>query len=144
MENILLCTAKFLLDIPRPATIISATKSGFPAPFPDAAHRGNRMVRQTGRSATKNQKEDHMDQKQMFKQMFEFNKAAFDNTFNAMVMLQEQSERMANTMLEQATWLPQEGRKVITDWVDAYKKGRENFKKMVDESFHKVEEYFNK
>ncbi|RPJ72787.1 MAG: hypothetical protein EHM15_08455 [Desulfobacteraceae bacterium] len=85
-----------------------------------------------------------MDQKQMFKQMFDFNKAAFDNTFNAMVMLQEQSERMASTMLEQATWLPQEGRKVITDWVDAYKKGRENFKKMVDESFHKVEEYFNK
>jgi polyhydroxyalkanoate synthesis regulator phasin len=76
--------------------------------------------------------------------MFDFNKAAFDNTFNAMAMLQEQSERMANTMLEQATWLPEEGRKVITDWVDAYKKGRENFKRMIDENFQKVDEYFKK
>jgi polyhydroxyalkanoate synthesis regulator phasin len=85
-----------------------------------------------------------MDQKQFFKQMFDFNKAAFDNTFNAMVMLQEQAERMSNTMLEQATWLPEEGRKVIKDWVDAYKQGRENFKKIVDDNFQKVDEYFQK
>ena len=85
-----------------------------------------------------------MDQKQLFKQMFDFNKATFDNTFNAMVMLQEQTERMTSTMLDQATWLPEEGRKAVTDWVDAYKKGRENFKKMIDDSFKKVEEYFNK
>jgi hypothetical protein len=84
-----------------------------------------------------------MDQKQVFKQMFDFNKAAFDNTFNAMVMLQEQAERFASTMLEQATWLPEEGRKAITDWADAYRKGRENFKKMVDDGFQKVDKYFS-
>ena len=83
-----------------------------------------------------------MDQKQLFKQMFDFNKTAFDNTFSAIVMLQEQAERMTYTMLEQATWLPEEGRKVINDWVDMYKKSRENFKKMMDESFQKVDEYF--
>jgi polyhydroxyalkanoate synthesis regulator phasin len=83
-----------------------------------------------------------MDQKQLFKQMFDFNKTAFDNTFNAIVMLQEQAERMTHTMLEQATWLPEEGRKVINDWVDIYKKSRDNFKKMMDESFQKVDEYF--
>jgi len=85
-----------------------------------------------------------MDQKQLFKQMFDFNKATFDNTFNAMVMLQEQTERMASTMLDQATWLPAEGRKVITDWINAYKNGRETFKKMIDESFQKVDDYFKK
>jgi Spy/CpxP family protein refolding chaperone len=84
-----------------------------------------------------------MDQKQMFKQIFDFNKAAFDNTFNAMVMLQEQTEKMANSMLDQATWLPPEGRKVISDWIDAYKKGRETYKKMVDDGFQKVQEYFS-
>jgi polyhydroxyalkanoate synthesis regulator phasin len=84
-----------------------------------------------------------MDQKQLFKQMFDFNKATFDNTFNAMVMLQEQTEKMANSMLDQATWLPQEGRKVISDWIDAYKKGRETYKKMVDDGFQKVQEYFS-
>ena len=83
-----------------------------------------------------------MDQKQLLKQMIDFNKAAFDNSFNAMVMLQEQTERMANTVLEQATWLPEEGKKAINEWVNAYKKGREDFKKVVDDNFKKVEEFF--
>lgn len=83
-----------------------------------------------------------MDQKKLLKQMIDFNKAAFDNTFNAMVMLQEQTEGLANTVLEQATWLPEEGKKAINEWVSAYKKGREDYKKIVDESFKKVEDYF--
>ena len=75
--------------------------------------------------------------------MIEFNKATFDNTFNAMVMLQEQAERLANTLLEQATWLPEEGKKVIEEWVEAYKKGREDFKKAADENFKRVEDFFS-
>ncbi len=85
-----------------------------------------------------------MDQKQLFKQVVEFNKAAFNNTFNAMVTLQDQAERMTNTMLDQSTWLPAEGRKAVKDWVDACKQGRENFKQLVDDNFQKVEEHFTK
>lgn len=83
-----------------------------------------------------------MDQKQLFKQMVEFNKAAFDNTFNAMTMLQEQSEQLSNSMLSQASWLPEDGRKAIKEWVQSYKKGREDFKKMADENFKKVLSFF--
>ncbi|MGB8719743.1 MAG: hypothetical protein WCD46_10580 [Desulfobacterales bacterium] len=84
-----------------------------------------------------------MDQKQILKQMIDFNKATFDNTFNAMVMLQEQAERAANTLMEQANWLPEDGKKAINEWVKAYKKGREDFKKVVDENFQKVESFFS-
>mgnify|MGYP001817002043 FL=1 len=84
-----------------------------------------------------------MDQKQVLKQMSDFNKATFDNTFNAIVMLQEQAERAANTLLEQANWLPEDGKKAINEWVKAYKKGREDFKKVVDENFQKVESFFS-
>ena len=84
-----------------------------------------------------------MDQKQLLKQMIDFNKAAFDNSFSAMVTLQEQTERMANTLLDQATWLPEEGRNAIDEWVKAYKKGREDFKKTVDDNFKKVEAFFS-
>jgi uncharacterized coiled-coil DUF342 family protein len=80
-------------------------------------------------------------QKRLLKQMLDFNKATFDNTFNAMAMLQEQTEKMANTLLERAT-LPEEGKRAVNEWVNAYKKGREEFKKSVDASFKKVEEYF--
>jgi len=83
-----------------------------------------------------------MDQKAIFKQMVDFNKATFDNSFNAMGMVQEQAERMLNMSLEQATWLPEEGKKVIDEWIKGYKKGREDFKKIVDENFAKVEEFF--
>ncbi len=84
-----------------------------------------------------------MDQKQIFKQMLEFNKATFDNTFNGLVMLQEQAERVSDTLLSQANWLPEEGKKAINEWTKAYKKGREDFRKTVDESFKKVEEFFS-
>jgi hypothetical protein len=78
---------------------------------------------------------------QMFKQMITFNKTAFDNSFNALVTLQEQTEKMVNAFLDQATWLPEEGKKVTLDWIQAYKKGCEDFKKAVDENFKRVEDF---
>jgi hypothetical protein len=82
-----------------------------------------------------------MDQKQIFRQMVDFNKGAFNNAFNAMVMIQDQNETLANTMLNQATWMPEEGKKAIREWVDTFKKGREEYKKTVDEAFKKVEAF---
>ena len=41
-----------------------------------------------------------MDQKQMLKQMLEFNQTAFNNTFNALTLLQGQFEQVAKTVLE--------------------------------------------
>jgi polyhydroxyalkanoate synthesis regulator phasin len=83
-----------------------------------------------------------VDQKAIFKQMVDFNKAAFDNTFSAMATVQDQTEKMAKTVLEQATWLPEEGKKVINEWVQAYKKGREDYKNLIDENFKRVEDFF--
>ncbi len=80
-----------------------------------------------------------MEKQQAFKQMMEFNKAAFDNTFNAITLLQDQTERMLNLSLEQATMLPKEGKKVFTEWLKACTKGSETFKKAVDDSFQKME-----
>jgi hypothetical protein len=84
-----------------------------------------------------------MEQAKFAKQMIEFQKTTFDNTFSAMVMLQEQAERMGKMMLEQATWLPEEGQKAIDEWVDAYRKGRDEFKQAVDDSFDKVVSFFD-
>jgi hypothetical protein len=83
-----------------------------------------------------------MDPLKLTKQMIDFNKASFDNTFTAMVLLQEQTEKMVNAFMEQATWLPGEGRKALKEWVETVKKGREDFKKVVDQGFGKVEDYF--
>lgn len=83
-----------------------------------------------------------MEQKQLLKQMIEFNQSAFNNSYNAMVMLQEQFEHVANTVLEQATWLPAEGRNAIENWVQSYKTGRDNYKQYMEESYRQVEKFF--
>jgi hypothetical protein len=83
-----------------------------------------------------------MEQKQLLKQMIEFNQAAFNNSFNAIVMLQEQFERVANTVLEQATWLPAEGRNAVENWVQSFKTGRDNYKQYMEESYKQVEKFF--
>ena len=84
-----------------------------------------------------------MDQHQIFKQMIDFNKATFDtHVSNAMRMVQEQTERMVSTTLDQAPWLPKEGKKAIEDWIGAYKSGSDDFKKSVDDNFKKVEDFF--
>lgn len=84
-----------------------------------------------------------MDQKALFKQMIDFQKTTFDNSFKAMSTLQEQGEKMVNMFLEQATWLPEEGKNAVSNWISAYKKGREDFKNAVESNFDKVQDYFS-
>ncbi len=74
--------------------------------------------------------------------MIDFQKTAFNNTFSAMVALQDQTEKMVNITIEQSTWLPEDGKKAINEWTDACKKGRDDFKKIVDENFSKAEGFF--
>jgi hypothetical protein len=83
-----------------------------------------------------------MEPWRMGQQMIDFYKATFDNSFKAMTMLQEQNEQMVELFLKQSSWLPDEGRKAIADWIASYKKGRDEFKRMVDEGFRNVESFF--
>ena len=84
-----------------------------------------------------------METEKFAKQMIDFQKATFDNTFTAVTMLQDQAERMVNTMLEQATWLPEESRRVIDEMAGALKKGRTDFKGAIDENYKKVAAFFD-
>lgn len=83
-----------------------------------------------------------MEMKDITKQMIQFNKATFDNTFSAMTALQEQTEKMVNNLLEQNALMPAEGKKAVSDWLKSFKRGREDFKALVDGNYKKVEEAF--
>ncbi len=83
-----------------------------------------------------------MDQKQIIKQMVEFNQSAFDNAFKAIVTIQDQTEEIAGKMMDQADWLPAEGRQVIDNWVDVFKTSRQNFKVQVDNNYKQIEKLF--
>ncbi len=84
-----------------------------------------------------------MEIKDMYKQMFEVNKRIFDTSFSAMLLWQDQTESMVNTMMEQAKWIPDDSKKTFGSWVKAYKKTLEDFHQAVGEGFKKVEEAYN-
>jgi hypothetical protein len=81
-----------------------------------------------------------MEQKHIFKQMIDFNRSVFDRSYSAMVIWQDQMERAARALQEQASWLPNETQVIVDEWVDAFKKGRDEFRKAVVGSFDKASE----
>jgi hypothetical protein len=87
--------------------------------------------------------EEIMEPKQIAKQMVDFNKTAFDNSFEAMSALQDQAEKMFLASIAQTSFFPEEGKKVVNEWIKTYKKGREDFKSTADENFKKVESFFS-
>lgn len=74
------------------------------------------------------------------KQIIDFQKATFDNTFNAAVMAQDQAERMFNSAVEQAAWIPEESKRLFDEWVRMAKVGRTDFKGIVDDNFTRLAE----
>ncbi len=83
-----------------------------------------------------------MEPRKMAKQMIDFYKTTFDNTFAATSMMVEQMERMTNMILAQTTAFPDEGKKALNEWIKTYKKACDEFKKAVDENFKRAEGFF--
>lgn len=52
-----------------------------------------------------------MENKELVKQMVALHKTSFDNSFNMLVNLQDQMEKMVNTFVDQASWLPADGKR---------------------------------
>ncbi len=76
------------------------------------------------------------------KQIITFQKALFENSFNAMNMVQDQTEKMVNNFLTQLPWVTEDGKKTIETSIEFYRKARTDFKKAVDDGFAKMEELF--
>ncbi|HNU74821.1 MAG TPA: hypothetical protein PLE36_14055 [Deltaproteobacteria bacterium] len=76
-----------------------------------------------------------MDMKSMALQMVDLQKAAFDNGYETLVTMQDQAEKVFNAFVDQTGWFPSESKGVLSEWVSMYKKGRDDFKKAVDDGF---------
>lgn len=76
-----------------------------------------------------------MNSTMMIKQVLDFNKKAFDGSFNAMFAVQEHAQKMARVFWESSRFIPEEGKKVVGDWVNTYKNGLNEFKTNVDSRF---------
>ena len=74
------------------------------------------------------------------KQALGFQKTILENTFNAMTMVQDQTEKMVNSYLDQLPWVTADGKKSMQSSIDMAKKARDDFKKSIDDGFNKFEE----
>lgn len=84
-----------------------------------------------------------MEHKKLMKQLIKYNRTSFNNMYSTMVMLQEQAEKMTDTLLDHPYLLPEEGKKVIKEWAKIFKDQRIEYKKTVDENFEKLDDFFN-
>jgi hypothetical protein len=78
------------------------------------------------------------------KQLMEINKMTIDNTLSAILFMQDQSRRIASGMVEKAAWIPEDGKKVINDWMSSYAKGFESIKSAYDKSYKFMSHLFDK
>lgn len=83
-----------------------------------------------------------MDQKKFMKQILEFNQTSFNNTYNTLVMLQEQAEKMAATLVDHPTLLPEDGKEIIKEWLNLFKQHQADYKETVNENFKNLINYF--
>jgi DNA polymerase IIIc chi subunit len=83
-----------------------------------------------------------MDAMTITRQMINFNQRLFDSAFETTVKLQDQVEKIANTMMDKANWLPGESRNVYDNCTAAYKSARTHFKTYVDEGYQQSQTLF--
>lgn len=83
-----------------------------------------------------------MIQNAVVKQMIDFQKTSFQASFDTIARLQEQGEKNMEMFLNQAAWIPKEGKKAVSDWVDILKKGRDQFRQAIESNFSKMESNF--
>jgi len=82
-----------------------------------------------------------MQPNEMHKQMIDFNKTAYENGVKNMDQLKEQMEKVINLYIDQASGMSEEGKKAAKEWASMYWKGYDDFKKLLDENFKKVEAF---
>jgi hypothetical protein len=80
-----------------------------------------------------------METTQMTKQLIDFQKTAFNNSFDAIVLMQKQTENLFSNFWGQVPWMTEDGRKQVDESFAFAKKARDDFKKAVDDGFTKLE-----
>jgi len=78
---------------------------------------------------------------QIAKQAVDFQKSFFMSGFNALAMVQDQAVSAVDTMMNQTSLVPEEGRKAFKTWVNAYQEERNRFKSYVEDSFSGFEKH---
>ncbi|TYT73603.1 hypothetical protein [Desulfobotulus mexicanus] len=81
-----------------------------------------------------------MDQKEFTKSILTYNKAAFDQFIASSTMAQEQMEKLAEMLLQQEN-TPEEGKKMIGEWLGNVRQARKDIQESLNNSYRQMETY---
>ncbi len=78
------------------------------------------------------------------KQMIDLQRISVEGMINNMIVLWDQTGSMLNSVLDQAAWVPEEGKKAFREWIDSNKKGCESLKSAVNNGYNNLGKCFEK
>ena len=76
--------------------------------------------------------------------LMEFAKQAFQATLDAAAKVQQQTQKLMEEMIRQGTAAQEEGKHLISDWVEQSRRHMEEFQKAATEGYRKWEGEINK
>ena len=82
-----------------------------------------------------------MENTKMVKQMIDYHKAAFETSFNSVLMFQEQTTKALDNIFQQSPVLPPQTKAFMNEWTGIYKKATADFKEAADQNYSKLEEF---
>lgn len=85
-----------------------------------------------------------MEHTQITKQMLNFNKTVFDNTYMGVTVMQNLSENMMDGFLRQFPWMTEENKKPIKESFQYFRNMGDSCKEAVDQSFVSLAEMIEK
>ncbi len=84
-----------------------------------------------------------MDHTTLVKQVFDLHRNTFEGLYKGIVTLQDQAEKTVAPLIEGVPWITEEGRNAVNEWRKLYRKGRDDFKRAVDDGYDKLETYLS-
>ena len=84
-----------------------------------------------------------MDYNNVTKEMFNIFKSSAEATFGTISTLQNQTERMANLLLDQTATLQAEGRKHLQEWLASTKRSQEELKTAYAKGMNNITDILN-
>jgi hypothetical protein len=80
-----------------------------------------------------------MNAREITQKALDFQKGAFTCWYDALSIIQDQTALAVEKTLDQTSWIPDEGRRVISSWVGTCKNERDRYRVYMEESFSILE-----
>ena len=83
----------------------------------------------------------NMDYSQLTKHVVDLQKMSLANWFNAVSIVQDQTASAVDTILDQNTWIPEQGRDAMHAWVKVCRQEQTRLKNFVDQGISTMEQF---